>query len=664
VQIQECRPVRITRFHHLLAGTALGVALALSQTAIAQTVDGVPVPDTSQLPPLSAKDIGAETKPAAAAKPAEPVAAAKPAETPAVIDASAPVSADAMLSDKLRELVTGKLDRIVTRKNERSAVEAFYKERNYAPLWITNGAENARAKAAISYLGQVDRDGLEPSDYPTPDFKSAADPAALADAEARLTAALLTYARHASTGRVAYSRVAADIYYNHPTPDAAEVLKKLADASDVAAALDSLEPQAAEYKALKKALADARGGKGAAKEPEKKAEVPHVRIAEGKILRPGMKDERVIALRKRLDVPGDKSNPLYDDAVRDAVKTFQTTADLNADGNVGPNTVRAMNGERVEAAPKLGDPVDTIIANMDRWRWMPHELGDIHVIVNIPDYRLTLYKDGKVYWTTKIVVGKPNLPTPLISAEMKFITVNPTWNVPPSIIEKEYLPALQEDPQALERIGLKLEQAPDGTVRIWQPPGAANALGRIRFNFPNKFLVYQHDTPDKYLFAKDKRAFSHGCMRVENPLLYGEKLLSLVMPNEHYTQARLEKMFGGNEININFPQNKFIPVHLTYQTAFVDQDGKLQLREDVYGRDARMIAILKGERKVADIPVERPPNTSAKPVRLAPGMYGGQRDSGDFFGWIFGGGPRGGSYPVQPPQRRYYSNSGRGYYFR
>ena len=239
-----------------------------------------------------------------------------------------------------------------------------------------------------------------------------------------------------------------------------------------------------------------------------------------------------------------------------------------------------------------------------------------------PTTRLSLFNDGKLFWHTKIVAGMPGKATPMISAEMKFITVNPTWNVPPSIIENEYLPALQEDPNALDRIGLKLTQDADGTVHIFQPPGAGNALGRIRFNFPNKFLVYQHDTPDKYLFKRDKRAYSHGCMRVENPLTYGEKLLSIELPNEHYTEARLEKMFGGNEININFP--KPIPVHLTYQTAFVDQDGKLQLREDVYGRDARMIAILKGsERKVADIAIERAPNTSGKPVRMPVGMYGG-----------------------------------------
>ena len=236
---------------------------------------------------------------------------------------------------------------------------------------------------------------------------------------------------------------------------------------------------------------------------------------------------------------------------------------------------------------------------------MPRDLGQTYVMVNIPDFTLRVVRDDKLVWKTKVVVGKPNLPTPLLSAEMKFITVNPTWNVPPSIIHNEYLPALQQDPQAMERIGLKVEQNRDGTIRIYQPPGDRNALGRIRFNFPNKFLVYQHDTPDKHLFAHDKRAYSHGCMRVENPLKYGEVLLGLALPNEHYTADRLQKMFGGSEVNINFPTG--IPDHLTYQTAFVDDDGKLQIRDDVYGRDQRLLAILKGsERKMADIAIDRP----------------------------------------------------------
>ena len=236
--------------------------------------------------------------------------------------------------------------------------------------------------------------------------------------------------------------------------------------------------------------------------------------------------------------------------------------------------MRALNGEKKVARGPSANPIDTVIVNMERWRWMPRDLGNPHVIVNVPDFTLTLCKTASPTGTPRSSPASRARPTPMISAEMKFITVNPTWNVPPSIIENEYLPALQQDPQALDRIGLKMTQDADGTIHISQPPGAGNALGRIRFNFPNKFLVYQHDTPDKYLFAKEKRAYSHGCMRVQNPLNYGEMLLSLVMPNEHYTEAELQTMFGGSEININFPKN--IRVHLTYQTAFVDDDGKLQ----------------------------------------------------------------------------------------
>lgn len=644
--------MRILRIENLLASSALGLALILSgQPGYAQAperVAAVPIPDTDQLPPVTLKDIDA-AQPAPAATPAP--AAATPA--PAV---SAPTlaSADTALSDRLRDQVTNRLDRSLSRKNERTAVENFYRDRNYAPLWAGSSAAETRAKAAADYLAKVDRDGLDPAEYPVPDFKSAADADALAAAEIKMTTAVLTYARHALNGRIAWSRVSSDIFFNGSSVEPQDVLRKVADANDVAATLDSFEPQHRAYQALKKALADARSGTTPASEPEKKAEIPPVKVPEGKMLRPGMKDDRVLALRQRLDVPGDKDNRVYDAAVAEAVKKFQRSAELNADGNLGAATVRALNGHRpsTPATAKLGDPVDTIIVNMDRWRWYARDLGNPHVVVNIPDFRLTLYKDSKVYWTTKIVVGKPNLPTPLITAEMKFITVNPTWNVPPSIVEKEYLPALQEDPQALERIGLKINQAPDGTIHIYQPPGAGNALGRIRFNFPNKFLVYQHDTPDKHLFSRDTRAFSHGCMRVENPLMYGEKLLSLVLPNEHYSAARLEKMFGGSEININFPNDKFIQVHLTYQTAFVDEDGKLQLRPDVYGRDGRMMAMLKGsERKVADIAVERSASTSAKPVRLTPGMYGpaGYRGGGGFFDFLFG-----------PPQPRYYEQPRRG----
>ncbi|HET7383029.1 MAG TPA: L,D-transpeptidase family protein [Pseudolabrys sp.] len=654
-----------TRFDRLLASTALALVLALSsQAGMAQQNEkpveaSVPMPDTSLPPPLTAKDVEAPAKQAA---PANRITdefkqnAATPSAEPvkaATAPAAAPVpTADSGVADKLRELIGSRqFEHLVGLKADRAGIEAFYSARNYAPLWVTNNAGNERAKAAIAYLAQADAVGLDPSDYRTPDFKSAATPDVLAETELKLTATSLMFARHAQIGRIHFTRVGADIQYDLVAPNPADVLAKLADGNDTGRVLDGFNPPQPEFKALRAKLAELRKGPVAAdSRAEAKPEQSRVHVPDGKILRPGMKDARVVALRKRLDVAGDKDNPLYDDAVRDAVKTFQTESDIGVDGNLGPNTVRTLNGEQKEARHASADPIDTIIVNMERWRWLPRNLGNPHVIVNVPDYSLALYNDGKVYWNTKIVAGKPGLATPMVSAEMKFITVNPTWNVPPSIIEKEYLPALEQDPQALDRIGLRLTQDADGTIHISQPPGAGNALGRIRFNFPNKFLVYQHDTPDKYLFAKEKRAFSHGCMRVQNPLTYGEKLLSLVLPKERYTEAKLESMFGGSEININFP--KFIPVHLTYQTAFVDDAGKLQLRDDVYGRDAKMFAILKSsERKVADIAVERAPNTSSKPVRMPVGMYGGGGYSygggNNFFDWMFGG-PQGGPRPYPP----------------
>jgi L,D-transpeptidase YcbB len=232
----------------------------------------------------------------------------------------------------------------------------------------------------------------------------------------------------------------------------------------------------------------------------------------------------------------------------------------------------------------------------------------------VPDYTLKVVDRGDTVWSTRIVAGKPasDHQTPLITQTMKFITVNPTWNVPPSIIRNEYLPALQRDPNALARLGLQVGRNKDGSIRIYQPPGAKNALGRIRFNFPNKFLVYQHDTPQKHLFEKQARAFSHGCMRVQNPEQYAQVLLSLSQPEENYTAARIRNMYGSDERTINFKRP--IPVYVTYQTAFVDDAGKLQTRADVYGHDKAITRVLTDERQVADIPIKRDYTSSSKPV--------------------------------------------------
>jgi murein L,D-transpeptidase YcbB/YkuD len=307
-----------------------------------------------------------------------------------------------------------------------------------------------------------------------------------------------------------------------------------------------------------------------------------------------MDDPRVPQLRAKLGITEHADDTRYDAKVAEAVRKFQDGADLKPTGVLDDRTVKALN------SPKRDRAIDTVIVNMERWRWLPRQLGasaigDAYVILNIPDFSLKVMQNGSQVWTTRVVTGKPgNHATPLLTETMKYITVNPTWNVPPSIIYNEYLPALQQDPTVLQRMGLKLERNRDGSIHISQPPGEANALGRIRFNFPNKFLVYQHDTPDKHLFARDERAFSHGCMRVQNPDQYAATLLNITMPNERYTPEKIRGMYGRSEIDLKFPTP--IPVNITYQTAFVDDAGKLQIRKDIYGRDAAMIAILRNSK--------------------------------------------------------------------
>jgi len=239
--------------------------------------------------------------------------------------------------------------------------------------------------------------------------------------------------------------------------------------------------------------------------------------------------------------------------------------------------------------------IETVIANMERWRWYPRDLGNTHVLVNQPDFTLKVMHNGAQVWTTRIVIGKPTMPTPLLSEAMRSVTINPTWHVPASIVHNEYLPALAQDPTVLERMGLRVTYVSSHDVQITQPPGDGNALGRVRFNFPNRFSVYQHDTPNKDLFGHAFRAYSHGCMRVQNPAKYAEVLLNIARPNEHWTEQRIKSLFGNVERDFSLAPAQ-VQVHLTYQTAFVDDAGKLQIRPDVYGLDGRTLSAIKKER--------------------------------------------------------------------
>jgi len=566
--------------------------IAEPSPAVAGTPAPKANPDTLTTEPAAPAATGLRPQPPAASDnhpgptttAAPPVAPSQPAAT---TDASAALDPDAAITEQLHDLANGKFDRIIGSTKERAAIDAFYSGRNYTPLWITDAKANARARAAITYLGRVWVDGLEPADYPVPSFASLTDPVALAEAEIRLTTSVITYAHHAQVGRVHWSRVSGDIFYDRSAPDPREVLTTLVEARDVGEALDAYEPHSEGYLALKAKLAEFRVG--------------HLDADKARIAKP--------------------------------------------------------NGRQSDRR------TDIIIANMERWRWMPHDLGKTYVIVNLPDFTLRVMRQGKQLWMTKIVVGKPATPTPIMSAQMKSITVNPTWNVPPSIAANEYLPLLQQDPTILQRMGLRVSYNPDGTIHLSQPPGEQNALGQLRFNFPNKFLVYQHDSNQKYLFANDKRAESHGCMRVQDPVKYAEVLLSMVRPGEGYSQDRIRRMFGDNEVDIQLPT--FIPVHLTYQTAFVDDRGNLEYREDIYGRDQALLAILKGsERKVADIPIQRNDSPIRRQLLAIPdnawGGWGGRSyytGGQNFFTRLFGGPPAQTVRVPRPPvvqHRAYY----------
>jgi murein L,D-transpeptidase YcbB/YkuD len=604
----------------------------------------------------------AAVAPAQTPAPGATASSPEPAKDP-VKAASNVAAEDQPVADKLREAFGTKAQRYFDRKAERATVEKFYTAREFAPVWTQGGKLTDSAKGVVARLKDAASEGLNPSDYPVPDFAAATTPDALADAELKLTASMLDYARHAQSGRMHWSQVSGDIQYpEHPT-DPAEVLANVTSAKDASLALDGYNPPHKLYRALKKKLAELRG----------QGDGPVIQIADGPILKfspargknqpaTEVEDDRVPQLRAKLGITENPDDPHYDAKVAEAVRKFQATAELKPTGVLDDKTIKAIN------SPKRDRQIDTLIVNMERWRWLPRDLGaaaigDAYVILNIPDYTLKVMQNGAQVWTTRVVTGQPGIhATPLLTETMKFITVNPTWNVPPSIIYNEYLPALQQDPTVLERMGLKLEHNRDGSIHISQPPGERNALGRIRFNFPNKFLVYQHDTPDKNLFAKEDRAFSHGCMRVQNPDQYASVLLNITEPNAHYTPEKIRSMYGQSEIDLKFPTP--IPVNITYQTAFVDDDGNLQFRKDVYGRDANMLSLLRsGKNKDLENVVAHSQPSYVKPVgdvRLA--SENSWSSGPSFFERLFGGPSQ--SQPTAPGRRRLQPQQQQGFYQR
>ena len=479
----------------------------------------------------------------------------------------------------------------------------FYGARHFEPLWLQKDADgkiafSASAEKIIDVFRQSEREGFRPSDYLTADLDVTAvgsDPAKLAGLETAFSAAAIKYAQDAYGGRVNPRDVNSEWSIAPKRINEAEMLVQLANSTEPDKILLGLSPTQKEFLGLKAALA---------KFFDETVIDAAVVIPDGKLLKPGMKDERVTLLRQRLDVPEPDIPETagatatvdinYDTALVAAVQSFQEGLGLNADGAIGPATIAALNGG--SATTK-----EDIIANMERWRWEPNDYGDFQVTVNIPEFRLWVIDHGKVAHTTRVVVGRPQNQTPVFNDEIEHIVVNPYWNVPPSIATNEIKPHLLANPGYLD--GQNMEMLSGGKVinasaidwtqtninnfHIRQRPGAGNALGQIKFLFPNEHDVYLHDTPSKSLFARSFRAYSHGCVRVENPMDFAGALLEL---EPEITVASIEGMFGDKEKWLNLKTR--IPVHISYFTLRIDDDGKIRSYGDVYGANKRLIELL------------------------------------------------------------------------
>jgi murein L,D-transpeptidase YcbB/YkuD len=294
-----------------------------------------------------------------------------------------------------------------------------------------------------------------------------------------------------------------------------------------------------------------------------------VRIPAGPALKLGMRDERVPLVRARLGL-GPTEEPVFDRSTATALAAFQKQAGLPANGILGAQTLAA-----------LGTPATTrgeqdIVAQMERWRWLPADLGAKHIMVNVPEFRVRVVEQGRVVHETRAIIGKPETATPIFSHKMDHVIVNPSWYVPPSILKKEFIPGLAADPEYAAKRGYVVTRAKGGGISVRQPPGERNALGWIKFMFPNDHAVYLHDTPNRRLFANERRALSHGCVRVDNPFLLADQVLGA-----EWTHERLKRLIGSGERRINLPQP--LAIHLVYNTHVVGADGRLTTFEDLYG---------------------------------------------------------------------------------
>jgi len=485
-------------------------------------------------------------------------------------------------------------------------VKRVYDQRANQPIWVDReGKFGPNVRDLVAALQQVDRQGMRVADYPVVPLEQAVaeatergEPGAVARAEVLLTAAYVDLATDLLTGRLDPKRVARSWHIAPISFDVdSAVVSGLGDGSDVTGALARMRPAESGYDTLVTALAryrdlDERGG--------------WPTIPESPKLRTGVVHPAVAILRQRLALEGYAGQPdaerpdSFDPLLAAAVAEFQARHGLAVDSAIGPATRTAL-------AVSAGGRADQVAANLERIRWLPPELPERRIVVNIPAYRLEAFEAGAATLAMRVVVGDEldGKNTPIFADSMLFVEFGPYWNVPKSIAIEEILPKVRanrgyleandyeivsgegEDPPVVRPARLTPEDITAGRYRIRQRPGEQNALGHVKFLFPNDFAVYLHDTPSQGLFAATTRAASHGCVRVENPAALARFVLK---DHPEWTAERIDEALGaGKRERITLERS--IPVYLVYLTAFVS-GGKVSFRDDIYGHDAALVRLV------------------------------------------------------------------------
>ena len=496
------------------------------------------------------------------------------------------------------------------------ALDAFYAARAFAPVWgIAGGSAHDRARHFLRAVARAERHALPPERYDPRALQSRLYRDWTAEAEMAFTRAYLAYARDVSSGLLAPRRLSRNIDVDPVRPDRRALMEGIARSPDPARHLAGLAPQSEDYRWLMRHYEML--GRVAVTDPDAWGpEVPR-----GPTLRLGDHGPRVAILRERLaamgdldpdyssagtagdvvlaanevasDVEFDTGTPderRYDRALEAAVKRFQERHGLNVDGMVGPATLGALNHSPAFRAKQVA-------VNLERARWLNGRLEGDRIVANLPDFRVEMIRGGEVVFESRVVIGRQRHQTVEFSDELDHMVVNPTWFVPNSIATQEILPKLQENPGYLASKNMRLVGADASLIewsmvtpdtfpgRIRQAPGPGNALGRVKFMFPNDHAIYLHDTPQRSLFRRDNRAFSHGCVRVEKPIEFAHALLEGEVDNPEASFAHWLRR--GSEAYFTFDRKT--PVHLIYRTAWRDREGQVQYRSDVYRRD-RIVA--------------------------------------------------------------------------